>query len=429
MHNRGIVHRDVKPSNVLLADGDRVSVRLLDFGLARMAEEETLTAAGDVPGTLAYISPERLSGKPAGPATDVWSVGVLLWEALAGRHPFGVGPFLEIAKRSVAGAPSLERPRPPKPRSSSSSTARSPSSRRSGRPPRSSPPACAAGRPSRPTASASPAAPPARGSEPDRRPPRPPRCSPAGAGRHLPFFPAHWPAGLAAVAAGLLSARRPRASASPWRSRCPCCRSGTSRSASPILYGALACGWLVLFWTRATGRAALRRRAAARPWARSGCCRSPPCPPGQIVRRATQAAAGVLAAAVAADHRPRAAVVGPAACGLGSDRRQLARRLGALARTLRQPRSGWRRSRSPPPRRRSAPAAGAAPGGRGRSARRSSPLTLLAAPGVPCSRSSPPPGWLPSRSRSSPGQSPHPRFPAVRRISRPRPRLRPVAGS
>src|SRR5581483_6833492 len=116
-HAHGIVHRDIKPSNVLLVDGPEISVRLLDFGLALMTEEETLTAAGDVPGTLAYISPERLAGQTAESATDVWSTGVLLWEALAGRHPFGSGPFLEIAKRIGRGAPSLATARPdlPKP--------------------------------------------------------------------------------------------------------------------------------------------------------------------------------------------------------------------------------------------------------------------------------------------------------------------------
>src|SRR3954471_23649161 len=108
-HARGIVHRDVKPSNVLLADGDGVSVRLLDFGLARMDETETLTATGDVPGTLAYISPERLTGEPATCASDVWSVGVLLWEALAGGHPFWKPSLLESARAIEAGGP------PPRP--------------------------------------------------------------------------------------------------------------------------------------------------------------------------------------------------------------------------------------------------------------------------------------------------------------------------
>src|SRR5438874_7745924 len=116
-HARGIIHRDVKPSNVLLADGDAVSVRLLDFGLARLPQAETLTAAGDVPGTLAYISPERLGGESATPAADVWAVGVLLWEALAGRHPFWQSSLLETARAIEAGAQPLASMRPDLPKS------------------------------------------------------------------------------------------------------------------------------------------------------------------------------------------------------------------------------------------------------------------------------------------------------------------------
>src|SRR5207247_1715939 len=116
-HAQGVVHRDVKPANVLLAEAPGVSVKLLDFGLALMREEETLTAVGDIPGTLAYISPERLCGEQAGPPADVWSVGVLLWEALGGHHPFWNGNLLETARSIQAGAPSLRtvRPDPPQP--------------------------------------------------------------------------------------------------------------------------------------------------------------------------------------------------------------------------------------------------------------------------------------------------------------------------
>ncbi|HEY6030857.1 MAG TPA: serine/threonine-protein kinase, partial [Gaiellaceae bacterium] len=111
-HARGIVHRDVKPANVLLADGPGIDVRLLDFGLALMQDESTLTARGDVPGTLAYISPERLSGEPARPAADVWAVGVMLWESLTGQHPFWDGSPLEVQKAILAGARPLEELRP-----------------------------------------------------------------------------------------------------------------------------------------------------------------------------------------------------------------------------------------------------------------------------------------------------------------------------
>jgi hypothetical protein len=115
-HSKGIVHRDVKPSNVMLVEGDGVSVRLLDFGLAQVDEADTLTAAGDVPGTLAYVAPERLEGKAASGAADVWSVGVILWEALTARHPFWAASPLETARRIAAGAPSLAASRPDLPR-------------------------------------------------------------------------------------------------------------------------------------------------------------------------------------------------------------------------------------------------------------------------------------------------------------------------
>jgi eukaryotic-like serine/threonine-protein kinase len=111
-HGRGIVHRDVKPSNVLLAESPEIDARLLDFGLAQMAEFDSLTAIGDVPGTLGYISPERLLGKPSTFSADTWAVGVMLWEALAGSHPFREGGMKETSRRIQSGAAPLQDVRP-----------------------------------------------------------------------------------------------------------------------------------------------------------------------------------------------------------------------------------------------------------------------------------------------------------------------------
>src|SRR5258708_25246552 len=74
---------------------------------SRMAEAETLTAQGDVPGTLAYIAPERLAGEDASEASDIWAVGVMLWESLAGRHPFWQTSMLDTARAIGEGAEAL----------------------------------------------------------------------------------------------------------------------------------------------------------------------------------------------------------------------------------------------------------------------------------------------------------------------------------
>jgi eukaryotic-like serine/threonine-protein kinase len=84
-HRAGVVHRDVKPENILVGSGDQA--KLVDFGIARIAGERTLTATGAVVGTLAYMAPEQADGLRPGPAADVYSLALTLYECLCGEHP------------------------------------------------------------------------------------------------------------------------------------------------------------------------------------------------------------------------------------------------------------------------------------------------------------------------------------------------------
>ncbi|MBW4704018.1 MULTISPECIES: serine/threonine-protein kinase [unclassified Micromonospora] len=102
-HEKGIVHRDVKPGNLLVRPNG--TLVLTDFGIARSELVGQLTAAGSVLGTASYISPEQATGAVATPASDVYALGVVAYQCLAGRRPFEGDNPLEIAMRHVRDTP------------------------------------------------------------------------------------------------------------------------------------------------------------------------------------------------------------------------------------------------------------------------------------------------------------------------------------
>jgi eukaryotic-like serine/threonine-protein kinase len=114
-HSAGIVHRDVKPANLLLDAQDRVAVA--DFGIARLADDTHMTQTGQVLGTAAYLSPEQATGQPATAASDRYALAVVAFELLCGRRPFDGGPpaaqLLQHAEeappRASEAAPGLPR--------------------------------------------------------------------------------------------------------------------------------------------------------------------------------------------------------------------------------------------------------------------------------------------------------------------------------
>src|SRR4051812_17942963 len=103
-HRNGVVHRDVKPGN-LLRTNDGGLVKLADFGIAKAAEQSDITKVGSVLGTAAYLSPEQARGEPAGPASDLYALGVVAYQLMAGRLPYEASSLTDLARLQATSPP------------------------------------------------------------------------------------------------------------------------------------------------------------------------------------------------------------------------------------------------------------------------------------------------------------------------------------
>jgi len=102
-HNSGMIHRDVKPGNIMLSDSGEI--RLMDFGIVSVAGAGDLTVAGQILGTPAYMSPEQIAGEELGPGADLFSLGAVLYEMIAGKKPFSGANHIALIQDVLHGQP------------------------------------------------------------------------------------------------------------------------------------------------------------------------------------------------------------------------------------------------------------------------------------------------------------------------------------
>ena len=326
-------------------------MRVLDFGLAQFDEADTLTAVGDVPGTLAYISPERLGGEEASERSDVWAVGVILWEALAGSHPFWGVPLPEVASTIASGAPPLSARRGDLPRrllaavdsALSVDPAKRPTAARLAAELRE---AFVVARHPRPTSRRPRSRKPTTQSRPRAAEPAVPlerRLAPAGlaaiatlvGGSLLPFWPAALLAVLA-VAAGLTTLRAPRLGLALTLAT-PLFALGNVAQAAAVVYGALALAWLAVTWRDARAGLLFCAGPLLAPLGLLALLPLAVQPARGAWRRALHAGVGVLAAAAVAGL-----VGAPAATRRRRRRRPRDRAERAADRRAPRPRNGDR---------------------------------------------------------------------------------------